>query len=194
MNLLTMPLEVYYTKSWTLSEVFGTLSYTRQWFEILFKIKIVENLKRLPHGHAAEAVDMTDTAAKEWDDAFYPTPKPPLRVYFVEFLIMKKFSVHTATKAKPSDYGGIAFMGMNVAVIDRDTLVKRFGKHHSLECSRTMAHELGHLLGLKHLQRPSLTPNLLATEATSGKRPKFAVTDMQVNSARQYGLSRKYLK
>jgi hypothetical protein len=188
-----MPLKVYFTKSWTFSEVFGTTSYVRQWFEDLFNIKIQESFERLPIGHAAEAVDMTDTFDREWEQAFSPSAKPPLRVYFVEMLIMKKFSLRSVTTAEPGDFGGISFKKKNVAVLDREALVGRFGRHNSLEFARTMGHEVAHLLSLEHLRRGQVSPNLLSSVGTVGKRPRFAVQDWQVRKAREYGLSRRYL-
>ena len=194
MKTLRMPMQVYFSKSWTFSEIFGTLSYVRQWYETLFGILVQEKIEALPASHpaAAEAIDMVDTRDREWEDAFEPSDRPPARIYFVEMLIMSKNIQATITGN--ADFGGITFTGTCVSAIDRDTLVRRFGRHNSLEFSRTVGHEIAHILGLKHLERSRLPANIIHSEASSGRRPKFAVEPWQVDQARAFGLRKSYLK
>ena len=137
---LSMPLKIYYTRSWTPSQIFGVMSYTTQILQDLMSIKMsVLTRERLPVGHPAESIEPHGDQDKIRKILRIHEPMPPARLWFVEEFKFPKGVLAPGEKV----YGvtpDFLTVRAGIAVISRKDHLDRDNTLDALKCSRTVAH------------------------------------------------------
>jgi hypothetical protein len=179
-----MPLKIYYTKSWTPSQVFGVMSYARQYFQDLVSIKIcVLSRERLSVGHPAESMDLGGDPIKHRKIFKGDEPMPPAKLWLIDKFIYQKGEEKSygATPIWLTEKATIK----GVAIVNLEDHISRNKTLNALECSKTVLHELGHVLGWDHYHCDKLKPNLMCTMGDHKIQPAFSVNEKMIKIARK---------
>lgn len=190
-NILSMPLKIYYTKSWTISQISAVMSNTKLKVMNMMGIRLsILSYDKMPAGFVGESLNL-DLLLPPRLKQIYRNPKhqPPARLWFIEEFIYPKDNTGKSYGTTVVEFIGNKTKS-GISIINRkDHLVHKKGLDMH-ECSLTVAHELGHALGLEH-ECDKRKPGLMCTYGSHKIHPKFFLDKSSLAKVKESYLLKK---